>query len=343
MKLKREFKVGLITLVALLCLYWGINYLKGSDLFQPKKTFYVVYDHIDGLNTARPVVVNGYKVGQVNDIELHPDGSGNLVVSFYLTKDIAIPSNTVVRLFSSDLLGDKALELLRGNSKEMAQPGDTLNSNIQMSLTDEVNAQVKPIKEKAEKLLSSLDSVVMLAQGFLNKETQNNLSETFKSIRRSFASLENTLYVFDNTLSESEEDLKSSITNLAKLTQTLESNSAEMDATFKNLERLTDTLSQVHFQEIFANLNTSLQKTESIMAKIDNGEGTMGELINNPQLYQNLEELSEQMTLLMLDLQYNPQRYVNFSLFGNSKQLSEKEIRKREEKRKAEIEKEKAN
>lgn len=336
LKLQRELKVGVVTLVAILGLYWGMNYLKGSDLFQPKRAFYAVYEHIDGLTTSRPVVINGYRIGSVNSIALHPDGSGKLIVSFGLTEDIQIPRNSVARLHSSDLLGDKAIELVLGDSPEMAEAGDTITSLIQMSLTDEVNAQVKPIKEKAEKLLSSLDSVVMTAQGFLNPEVQKNLTKSFASIRRSFESLENTLGTFNRTLGESEGDLKSSITNLAKITATMERNSDNIDQTFSNLANLSDSLSQIEFQRVFRDLEASLARTQSVMAKVDNGDGSLGLLINDPQLYRNLEELSLNMNRLMLDLKYNPQRYVNFSLFGGGNGMSEKEIEKREAKRKAE-------
>lgn len=330
MKISREFKVGAVAILALAGLYWGIAFLKGSDLLKSTRILYAVYDHIDELSNARPININGFKVGQVEDINFLPDGSGRILVSLNITNDIKIPKNTVAKIYSSDLIGSKAVELILGDSPLEAEIGDTLISKIQRSLTEEVNEQVRPIKEKAEKLLGSVDTVLTLVSGFLNDETKQSFTKTFQSVQNSFATLEHTVCILDRAFTSSEKDLVSSINNLAKITAALEGNQGELNSIFKNLESISDSLSDVEFKRVIGNLNKTLENTNSIMTKVDSGNGTASQLINDPQLYQNLVDATEQLNLILLDLKYNPKRYVNISVFGGSKKYDEEEILEKE-------------
>lgn len=330
MNISREFKVGAVAIIALAGLYWGIAFLKGSDLLKSKRLVYAVYDEVDELTKSRPVNINGFKVGHIDEIGFMPDGSGRLVVALNITNDIKIPNNTVARIYSSDLIGSKAVELVMGNSQEYAQNGDTLKSRIQKSLTEEVNEQVKPIKEKAEKLLGSIDTVLTLVSGFLNEQSKESFTKTFVSIQNSFETLEKTITKLDRAMGQSEDDLVHSIDNFAKITSTVESNDEKLNSIFANLESISDTLSAVEFNRLANNLNTTLQRTNSIMAKVDSGDGTASQLINDPRLYQNLVNATEQLNLILLDLKYNPKRYVNISLFGRSKDYDEEETLEKE-------------
>ena len=325
MNISREFKVGAVAIVALASLYWGIAFLKGTDLLKSKRLMYAVYDEVDELTKARPVNINGFNVGMVDNIGFMPDGSGRLVVALNITNDIKIPENTVARIYSSDLIGSKAVELVMGNSNGFAQNGDTLKSRIQKSLTEEVNEQVKPIKEKAEKLLGSIDTVLTLVSGFLNEQSKESFTKTFISIQRSFETLEKTITKLDRTMGESEDDLVHSIDNFSKITSTIEGNNDKINSIFANLESISDTLSAVEFNRLASNLNATLERTNSVMAKVDSGNGSASQLINDPQLYQNLVQATEQLNLILLDLKYNPKRYVNISLFGRSGDYDEEE------------------
>ncbi len=339
MKITKEVKVGLISLAALALLYWGFNFLKGKELFTNKRVYYAVYDHVDGLNRSRPVTINGFQVGQVEDIYFHPDGSGELVVKMNMTSDFKISRNTLARIYSTDILGDKSIELVLGNDIEPAKSGDTLRSDIQLSLTEEVNRQVAPLKQKTEKLLSSIDTVLILVSGFLNEQTRQNFVETFNSVRRSFQILENTVRSVDETVTETQPDLRSIIHNIASITKNLEENNDRFTEIFANINTLSDSLSKVQFRETFDNLSKALVTTEDVLHKINEGEGSMGKLLNDPELYDNLENASEQLNRLILDIKYNPSRYVNFSVFGNRRTYTEKEIREQEQKLKKEREK----
>lgn len=330
MKLSRELKVGFIAILALAALYWGLNYLKGSNLFDNHRYFYAIYSRIDGLKAARPVNINGFQVGQVDEIYFHPNNTGQLVVKIAMTNDFAIPRDSKARIYSSDLLGEKAIELDLGRSTELAAPGDTLISDIQLSLSEEVNKQVAPIKEKAEKLIGSIDTVMILASGFLTEETKSNFTRTFESIRRSFATLEHSMNLFDTTLTHSRGGLEETVNNLAAVTRSLKNNREKLESIFSNLDQISDSLTQINFQQTFAAVDEALIATRNVMEKVDEGEGSLGKLVNDAEIYQRLNSAAEQMNLLLLDLRYNPKRYVNFSLFGSSKAYTEEEIRELE-------------
>jgi phospholipid/cholesterol/gamma-HCH transport system substrate-binding protein len=318
LKISREFKVGFISILALALLYYGISFLKGQDLFNNKTIVYAEYKQVDGLSPARPVNINGLKVGQVDNIYFHPDGSGRLMVAMNITSDFSIPDNSVARI-ASDLLGNRSVELVLGDSQSYIQDGDTLESKVQLSIAEEVNEQVRPIKEKAEKLIGSIDTVMILASAFLNEETRNNF-------RNTFGKLQEVVDRLSNAVKRSEDNIVNSVDDLNKITQTVEGNRGELDAIFKNLAQLSDSLSKIDFNQTFSHLDTTLKRTNAIMSKIDAGSGSAGALVNDRELYDNLIELTEQLNLVLLDLKYNPKRYVHFSLFGRSDEYNEAEI-----------------
>lgn len=332
MKISREFKVGLVSIVAVVLLYWGLNFLKGQDVFEKKKVFYAVYDRVEGLTPAKSIILNGYKIGTVDKVYFHPNGSGNLVVAMNITSDFDIPKNSVAVIQSTDLLGDKAINMMLGKSQEYAQNGDTLKSQIELSLTEEVNKQVAPLKNKVEKLFGSMDTVLFLLTGFLDDDSKDGFEATLSSLKRSFLHLENTLSSLDKTVTTSQSDMVGTFANLNKITTNLEENSEELSGIFTNLNSLSDSLSRVKFKETFESLNNTLVAAESVLAKVDSGDGSMAKLVNDPELYNNLERASEQLDLLLLDIKHNPKRYINISPFGGRKDYDEEELLKKEAK-----------
>ncbi len=331
MKVSREFKVGLIAIIAMVLLYWGFNFLKGQDVFENKKVVYAIYDRVEGLTAAKPVYVNGFKIGMVDDIYFHPDGSGKLIVTFNITSDFNIPKDSKAIIQSADLLGDKAVGLILGESKENLASGDTLFAEVELSLTEEVNKQVAPLKNKIEKLFGSVDTVLVLLSGFLDENAQNNFGKTFSSLKNSFESLETTLDNLDKTVATSQGDIVSTFDNLAKITGNLEENSEELSTIFTNFSAISDSLSKVRFQQTFKSLNDALVSASEVLEKVNTGDGTAGKLINDPELYDNLKKASEELDLLLLDIKYNPGRYIDLSLFGKRKDYNEEELLKKDQ------------
>lgn len=330
MKRKKEITIGLVVVVAIGLLVVGLNYLKGINVFSQPTVYYGVYERINGLEESNPIMINGYKIGQVRSIEILNDGTGRLLVSLVVDKEIAIPKDTKALLKSGDLLGSMQVHFILGESSLMAVSGDTLSPEVEGDLVDEVNAQLKPIKMKAESLISSVDSVIRVIEVILNAESQQNLIASFKGINNAIASLERTSFRVDTLVAEQRYRISSIFANIDDITTTLNENSAELDNIIKNFSQISDTLAKADIATTVVNANAALAEVQEITAKINKGEGSLGMLINNPDLYNKLESASNNLDLLVEDLRVNPNRYVQFSVFGRkntkSVELSRSEL-----------------
>ncbi len=330
MKRKKEITIGLVVIVAIGLLVVGLNYLKGINIFSQPTVYYGVYERINGLEESNPIMINGYKIGQVRDIKILNDGSGRLLVTMMVDKEISIPKDTKALLKSGDLLGSMQVHFLLGDSSVLAVSGDTLSPEVEGDLVDEVNAQLKPIKMKAESLISSVDSVIRVIEVILNAESQQNLIESFKGINNAIASLERTSFRVDTLVAEQRIKINSIFTNIDNLSSTLSANTEELDNIIKNFSQISDTLAKADIATTVLNANAALVEVQQITEKINNGEGSLGMLINNPDLYKKLESASNNLDLLVEDLRVNPNRYVQFSVFGRkntkSVELSRSEL-----------------
>ncbi|MEI6764796.1 MAG: MlaD family protein [Bacteroidota bacterium] len=316
-KIKREVKIAVIFIITLGLFYWGFNFLKGKNLLRKERTFYAIYNQVNGLSEANPVLVNGYKVGQVKDINFMPDGSGRIVVEFIVTNnDVRIPGNSVANLFSSDILGSRAIEIKLGNSTVAALNGDTLNTLVQSSLGEEVSLQMKPIKQKFENVMLSIDSVLVIIRSVFNEETRANLTLSFESIKFTIQNLEHTTFNIDTLVTTQRVKLSAIIGNVESITSNIRKNNDKISNIIVNFSNISDTIAKANIAQTLENTNKSLQSFSTIIEKINRGEGSLGMLVNNDSLYKNLQGTSSQLNELVEDIKLNPQRYLNFSVFG---------------------------
>ncbi|MFH0895247.1 MAG: MlaD family protein [Bacteroidota bacterium] len=316
MKVKRESKIGIVIVAAVALLIWGYNFMKGRDIFSHKRIYYAVYSNIAGLSVSNPVYVNGFKVGQIDDIYFHPKQLGKIVVEILITDDFDIPSNTVAMIYSSDLMGSKAIELRLGNSNVLAKPKDTLYSAVQSSLKDEVNMEMLPLKRKVEQLLLSFDSVLAVVQYVFNEKTRENLTRSFESIKFTIQNLEHTSYNLDTLLSSQRNRLAMIVGNVESISNNIKNNNQKIANIINNFSQLSDTLLQANIAHTINNANKSLTQFNDVMAKINSGQGSMGLLLNNDTLYKNLHKSAKEVDLFLEDLRLNPNRYLHFSVFG---------------------------
>ncbi len=327
--MRKETKIGLIAFISLAIIYLGLNFLKGEHVFGNQDVYYGVYERINGLEVSNPVMLNGFKIGQVKKIEILNDGSGKLKVTMLVHEDLDIPKDSKALLKAGDLLGSMQIHIILGESTEMAQSGDMLQPDVEGDLVEEVNAQLRPIKVKAESLISSVDSVIRVIEGILNAESQQNLVESFTGINRAVRNLEKTTVRLDTLVREERQRIKAIFMNVESVTSTLAENGDELDRIINNFADISDTLAQANIAETVVKANAALEDVESVMTKINNGEGSLGMLINNPDLYNNLESASNNLDLLVEDIRINPNRYVQVSVFGRKNkniQLSKAEL-----------------
>jgi phospholipid/cholesterol/gamma-HCH transport system substrate-binding protein len=315
LKLSREFKIGLIFVLATAVLIWGFSFLKNKNILYKERVFIAVYQHVNGLETSNPIYINGVKVGQVGKVYFDPGMNGDIIVQMVFTDKFPIPANSTARIFSEDLMGSKAIEILLGAGPEYAQSGDTLKTDIETSLKDAVNQQILPLKLKAEDLLSSLDTMVVAIKGVFNKDIREDLTASIKSIRATMSNLESTTHNLDTLVYTESGRLSSILYNIDMITRNLNNNSGEISRILGNLANLSDTLAQSNISGILGNLDKTVSDLSVVMSKIEKGEGTMGMLINDDQLYQQLEKSASELNLLLEDIRLNPKRYVRISVF----------------------------
>lgn len=325
MKIRKEVKVGFIMLLSIFLLVWGANFLKGSDLFSKQREFFAIYDRVDGLSVSNPVTINGFKVGKVESIAFTKDYSGKLLVAFSIqNEEFNISKDTRARIISSDILGSKSLALQLGTSAELAENLDTLGSGIEASLTESVNQQIAPLKKKAEDLIQSVDSAIIIVKSVFNETAQDDLGHSFSSMRSSMASFEKTMSTMELMVQEEKDRIQGIFKNVESITRNLAQNNDNLSKTMANMESISDSLANSTLKQAVNNASVALNQFAGIIEKVNNGEGSVGQLINNDSLYTNLEMAAYDLDKLMLDLRLNPERYMHFSIFGRKDKSKKK-------------------
>jgi phospholipid/cholesterol/gamma-HCH transport system substrate-binding protein len=315
LKFSREFKIGFIFILATAVLIWGFSFLKNQNILYKERVLIAVYKHVNGLNPSNPVLINGVKVGQVGKVYFDPKQNGDIIVQLVFTDKFPIPANSTARIFSEDLMGSKAVEILLGTAPEYALNGDTLMTDVETSLKDAVNQQILPLKLKAEDLISSIDTMVVAIKGIFNKDAREDLVASIKSIRHTFNNLENTSQSLDTLMITQSNRLASVLYNIDMITRNLNNNSQEINRVLDNLATVTDTLAKSNITGIIMSLDKTISSLSAVMSKIEKGEGTLGLLINDDKLYKDLEKSAVDLNLLLEDIRLNPKRYVRISVF----------------------------
>lgn len=337
-KLSNETKVGILTITAIIALVFGYNYLRGKNLFRQQIVYYAVYDRVDGLLPANPVLVNGLQIGIVDKIFLKENDRTKVVVRFSLKTPIDIPKNSTLQIVSSSLLGDKALELKMPQTQTAeelgklvyATPGDTLEGIREIGITEIALKEIQPIKEKAEHLIQTLDSTLASINVLLNSERMDQIiqdvSQSISSVRTSLKSIEKTAVNVGEFSDTEFSKIAATLDNIEKLSKAIGDNSSKVNTIVANAEKITGNLStlsenlvKTDISAIVQKANQTLAEVAEITTKIKNGEGSISMLINNPDLYNNLEQSSADLDRLLVDIRQNPKNYLGFSFITINK------------------------
>jgi len=312
LKITNETKVGILAAVAITILILGYSFLKGNDVFSREKEFYAIYESVEGLTVSKPVLVNGFQIGRVSRLTLQPDG--RILTEFKVHPEYEIPKSTVARLESIDLLGGKAIIFDLGTG-EYADDGDTLKANIQKDLM----TQFQPVQKKAEQIISRLDSILISVDNTISPEFQRNFNSSFASIARSLQTLEATTKKVDHMVGSESGRLSAIFANLESISSNFAQNNKRITAVMTNLEKVSDQFARANFENTIKNADKAVADMQLAINKINNGQGSLGQLVNDKQLYNNLNSSAENLNKLMIDLKANPKRYVSFSVFGGKK------------------------
>ncbi len=319
--MNKELKIGLVAIITIGALFIGVNYLKGLNILSSRITYYAQYENIGGLQVGSSVLVNGYKVGTVSNIDLLIENNQQLLVTISIEKVFAVPSNTICKIVNQDLMGTKGISLFLGDATDFLAEGDTLNGGIEGSLQDEVNAQILPLKNKAEQLIGSMDSVMMIVTAVLNKDTRESLRNSLQSLDKTFFLITETMIKLDSMVAVNDERITKVVNNLESITSNLESSNGDIKNILTNFSTLSDTLAK-------ADIASTLKNISSITNKINNSEGSIGLLLKDEKIYNNFEKSTRELAELLEDFKKHPSRYVNFSIIGGSKPYVESKSKK---------------
>jgi phospholipid/cholesterol/gamma-HCH transport system substrate-binding protein len=316
MKIKTEIRIGFIVLATIALVIWGINYLKGKNVLKRTDVYYAVFDDISGLKLSGSIFIMGMKVGVINNIDFNENNYDKIIVALAVNKGITIPKNSTIELFSSDIMGNKALRILPSGEKENAKYGDTLVSSVQLDLVAGLQSELIPFKEKAEHAIVSLDSLVNTFKNIMDPVTQKKLQQSIGSLNESTGSLAKQLAPGGS--------LQQTINSLMAFSKTLSDNKEKLKNVFTNLEEITDSVASSNLKSAILNMNKTFEQTQILLSGINSGKGSLGLLATNDSLYHNLESASNNLSVLLEDLNKNPKRYVHFSIFGKKDKVSTK-------------------
>lgn len=312
-------KLGLLVTACLMILVWGINYLKGIDILKSNVRYYVIYNKIDGLLESSPVNINGYQVGQVSEIKFMNDYSGRLLVTLSLRGDFKIGKGSVAKIVSSDIMGTKSIKMEIERSTTFYKGNDTIPGATESDLKEQVSMQVLPIKAKAEQLMASLDSAITVFTNVFNKNTRQNLTESFENINNTIAHIESVSAELEKIFGSGK--INSIVENLDSISGSVTKNSGNVTRIITNLSSFSDTLSTLNISPLFNDLRSSMAGLNAILQKLNSEENSAGLLMNDKALYQNLNNLAGSLDLLLQDVRNNPKRYVHFSAVDASKDI----------------------
>jgi phospholipid/cholesterol/gamma-HCH transport system substrate-binding protein len=312
--MKSKFvRLGLLIVISSFILIWGLSYLKGNDIFSRNNEYHVIYDSVDGLSQSNDVLLSGFKVGQVSNIILLPDNSGQLLVSLLVDATINVPVGSVAQIVSSDIMGTRSVKIVLGAGNVFHENNDTIRGAIEADLKEQVSMQVLPLKNKAEELLSTLDSAITGLAFVFDENAQRNFAESFENINRTVSHIERTTADLQMLISLEKENISGIINNLENITSTFSQNTPALENTIRNLSTFSDSLALVQVGPLMRNVTAASDQLNMILAQLGTTDNSLGSLLNDDELYQSLNELSENLNLLMSDVRVNPERYLNLS------------------------------
>lgn len=302
LRFTKEIKAGLIVVLGIAALIQGFSYLKSNSILGKSTTLYAVYDHVGGLQPGTAVSLNGYSIGTIDDITFL-DETGKLLVSFTLTTNLPIPVDSKAELYDTSVLGGKGLQIVLGTSdKVIVQNKDTLNASVKLGMTDRITELMEPLEAKVNSAIIETDLLMKNLNQLLDSDSQALLRETLKNFSDTSLSLKVISENVSENLTTNEQALGTILENTAELTL--------------NLSNVSKTLNEVDLQGLFTDLDSSVATTKELLESIKNGDGAVGQLFTNEQLYISLRENLNQLEWLLQDLRLNPKRYLSVSVFG---------------------------
>jgi len=336
LKITKEVKIGIVVVVAAAAFIVGLNFLKGKNIFGENIYFYASYAHVDGLVSSNPVMYNGFKVGQVERVELVPNSGNNMLVSFFIdNKDLQIPLGTKAKITSS-ILGSMSIELnlpYQDSIKGYLKTGDTLIGTNQPSLQAAFEKQLEPVKLGADKLLKNINVVVEQMRAISDTTTAEKLGKTFEQMKDILNSTRSFTSVLSNMIITNRGNINETISSLSSMASGLNGDREKVSEIISNFKYMSDTLKSANIAGAVNKAETTIESLSAVMEKITNGDGSLHKLVYSNELHARLDSTAKAFQELGDDMKNHPYRYIHFSVLGK-KEKKPKFNKKEEEKMK---------
>ena len=302
MRLTKEIKAAFFVLSTILLFIFGFNYLKGSSILDKQKTIYAVYDEVDGLLVGANVMINGLSIGNVTELDFLPN-STKIIVTLKVKDKLNFSSKSTASIYETGVLGGLAISIEPLFEREsIVKTGDTLMSSVRPGLTELINRQIEPLSRQLQSTITSVDSIFTGASNVLNRQTQEEIKESISVLTSAINAIKNSSVIIEETLTSKNTQINNTIDNFEKISS--------------NLSNVSDELNSFGLTSLLSNLEVSVDGISSIVDKLDSDNSTLGKLINEDEVYNNLNSSLESLNILINDIKTNPKKYVHFSVFG---------------------------
>ena len=302
MRLSKEIKAAFFVLSTILLFIFGFNYLKGSSILDKQKTIYAVYDEVDGLLVGANVMINGLSIGNVTELDFLPN-STKILVTLKVKDKLNFSSKSTASIYETGVLGGLAISIEPVFEREsIVKTGDTLMSSVRPGLTELINRQIEPLSRQLQSTITSVDSIFTGASNVLNRQTQEEIKESISVLTSAINAINNSSLIIEETLTSKNTQINNTLDNIENISS--------------NLSNVSDELNSFGLSSLLTNLEVSVDGISSIVDKLDSDNSTLGKLINEDEVYNNLNSSIESLNILINDIKANPKKYVHFSVFG---------------------------
>lgn len=317
MKISKELKIGVVAILSIVAFYWLFKFLQGENLFTSGKVVYATYHDVDGLLPTKPVNVNGLKVGRVEDIIIK-EGNDSIyfIVKMVIEQDLDFTVNSVAEIYEPGLMAGKMIKLNLSYDGRLAKSGDTLVSANNQSLMTMLSNKLAPTQSRIDSVLVTLNSALDRFGSLADEETNQSLKSVLRQLDATIYAMGQTA----NSLKETSDNTDVLISNANKsiegLTQDTRVLVGTSNSTIKKYGEVADKINEANIEKTLNEINEATTALSSTLKRLESSEGTLNKIINDPQLYNNLNSTAENLNILMSDLKERPDRYVQFSVFG---------------------------
>jgi phospholipid/cholesterol/gamma-HCH transport system substrate-binding protein len=314
LKITNETKVGIIAVTSLVLLVLGFNFLKGKKLWSNDIVIKAKYNNVQGLQNSNPVIINGMQVGSVYKINMDKN-LREIDVELNITKDVNIPNNSVATI-KTNPLGTPSIEILLGNSTAYLKNKDSIATASSEGMLGDILKKADPILASVKTALGSVDTLVDNFNSVLDPNAKQNIAAMLANLKMVTASMVASTASLNTLLNTQNGALAKTLNNASSVTGNFAGNNEKINSIVKNLDKTSEKFSNINLQKTLDTLDRAINELKQMVSGLNNPNGTLGKLVNDPTLYKNLASSGNKLNLLLDDVRMNPKRYINISLIG---------------------------